>query len=135
MMSSKKSLLLPLLFLSACAANPPQQTLTVSGTLIEENGKFFLQAEEERYHLNRMPQLRYQNYLGQQLLIKGEVPNNCQQVWKDSIVQVQGGAEIVDMNKVDWSECLVADKVSLVTADGPKLVYDWEQIDLQDYYF
>ena len=135
MMSSRKNLLLPLLFLTACAANQPQQMLTVSGTLIEENGKFYLQAEEERYHLNRMPQLRYQSYLGQQLVIQGEVPRNCQQVWQEAILPLQGGAEIVDINRVDWSECLAADKVSLITADGPRLVYDWEEIELEDYHF
>ncbi|WGL16089.1 hypothetical protein PVT68_15100 [Microbulbifer bruguierae] len=134
-MSSRKSLLLPLLFLSACSANPAQQSLTAIGTLVEENGKFYLLGEEEHYHLNRMPQLNYGHYIGQKLVIQGEIPRYCHQAWQDSMIKVQGGAEMVDMNKVEWSECLVAEKVSLVTADGSQLIYDWEKIDLQDYYF
>ncbi|WOX04534.1 hypothetical protein [Microbulbifer pacificus] len=134
-MDSRKGYLLPLVFLSACAANPAQQPLTATGTLVEENGKYFLLGEQDRFHLNRMPQLNYEKYLGRELVIQGEIPSYCHQAWEDSIVKGPGGAEMADLNRVDWSDCLVANKVSLVTADGARLVYDWEKIDLEDYFF
>lgn len=134
-MKSRMSLLLPLALLTACAANPAQQAVTATGTLVQENGKFYLLGEQDRYHMNRMPQLNYNTYLGQELLVEGEIPRYCHQAWQDSVVNVQGGAEMVDLNKVDWSDCLAPDKVSLVTGDGLQLVYDWEEIELRDYHF
>ncbi|HEY8570062.1 hypothetical protein [Microbulbifer sp.] len=134
-MHIKHGFLIPLAFLAGCAANPAQQPLTATGVVVEENGKFFLQGTDDRYHLNRMPQLNYTKYLGRELVIQGEVPNYCHQAWEDSIIRVNGGAEMVDLNRVDWSDCLEANKISLVTNDGHRLVYDWEKIDLEDYFF
>ena len=134
-MTSRKGFLLPLIFLAGCAANQAPQSLTATGLLVEENGKFFLVGSEERYHLNSVPQLNYERYLGQELIVQGEIPRYCHQAWEDSLVKVHGGAEVVDLNRVDWSDCLEADKVSLVTADGAHLVYDWEEIEMEDYYF
>ncbi|WP_043319284.1 hypothetical protein [Microbulbifer sp. HZ11] len=134
-MTSRKGFLLPLLLLAGCATNQAPQPLTATGLLVEENGKFYLMGSEERYHLNSVPQLDYEKYLGRELIVQGEIPRYCHQAWEDSLVKVHGGAEMVDLNRVDWSECLEADKVSLITADGAHLVYDWEEIELEDYYF
>ena len=133
-MTSRLSLLLPIALLSACAANPAQQDITATGTVIEVNGKYFLQGEEDRYHLNRMPQLNYGSYLGQELVINGEIPRYCHQARRDSQVKVRGGEEMTDRNTVGWSDCLTADKVRLVTADGAELIYDWQEIELRDYH-
>ncbi|WP_346837509.1 hypothetical protein [Microbulbifer sp. SAOS-129_SWC] len=127
--------LIAILMLSACAANQAAQQITVSGTVVQSDGKYYLQGTKTKYHLNAMPQLHYRQYLGRELQVKGEVPSQCAQVWQDAVVKVGGDAEMVDLNKVDWSPCLAPQKVSLVTADGSELVYDWQKIDLEDYYF
>ncbi|AQQ66715.1 hypothetical protein Mag101_02960 [Microbulbifer agarilyticus] len=132
-MTSRLGFLLPLAFLTACVANPAQQPLTATGTLVEQNGKFYLQGPNARYHLNAMPQLNYERYLGHQLVIQGEIPSYCHQAWEDS--QLGGDAGAVAPNQVDWSDCLEADKVSLLTANGSRLVYDWQEIELRDYHF
>jgi len=127
--------LISVLMLSACAANQVAQQITVSGTVIETDGKYYLQDDKTKYHLNAMPQLHYREYLGRELQVKGEVPAQCAQVWQDAVVKVGDDAELVDMNKVDWSTCIAPQKVSLLTADGSELVYDWQKIDLEDYFF
>jgi len=122
------------LMLTACANNPVE-TVSVRGTVVEEDGKFYLQSQNDKYFLNAMPQLRYGRYVGKQLAIEGEVPQECTQVWDDAIVRVGNDAELVDINKVDWSQCIAAEKVSLITARGEQQVYDWEKIELEDYFF
>lgn len=124
-----------LLLLAACATVPPPEPITVSGIVVQESGKYFLEGPDGRYHLNRMPQLRYSRYLGQQLIIEGTIPNQCAQVWSDALVQVHGGAELVDWSRVDWSQCVAAEKVTLVTGDGERQVYDWQEIYMRFYYF
>lgn len=129
---------IPLLFalaISGCAHIEPAQQVTVSGTLIEESGKYYLHGDDSRYHLNAMPQLRYRQYLGRELVIRGQVPSECAQAWRDAVVKVGDDAELVDWGKVDWSPCIAPHRVDLVTTDGRELVYDWEKIDLEDYYF
>ncbi|MCW8127662.1 hypothetical protein [Microbulbifer halophilus] len=127
--------LLAALFISACSHIETAQQVTVSGTVIEEAGKYYLQDADARYHLNPMPQLQYRRYLDRELVIRGEVPTECAQAWQDAVVRVGDEGSVVDWEKVDWSPCLAPHKVNLVTADGRELVYDWEKIDLEDYYF
>ncbi|MGL6159553.1 hypothetical protein [Microbulbifer sp.] len=125
---------LPLL-LVACTANAPTPLITVSGTLVKAGGKYYLQSAETRYHLNWMPQLRYGKYLGRELVVRGSVPEQCAQAWEDAVIKVHGGAELVDWRAVDWSTCIAAERVSLVTEEGERLVYDWREINMEDYYF
>lgn len=133
-------ILRPLLFLSisllgACAGTPPAVQVTVSGTVIEAGGKYYLQSEDGKYHLNWMPQLRYGKYLGRELIVQGSVPGQCAQAWQGAVVKVHGGGELVDWSKVNWSTCIAAERVSLITGDGEQLVYDWQEINMEDYYF
>ncbi|WP_250459202.1 hypothetical protein [Microbulbifer litoralis] len=127
--------LLSALLVSACSNMETAQQVTISGTVIESDGKFYLQDSDSRYHLNAMPQLQYRDYLGRELVIRGEVPAECAQAWQDAVVQVGDNAELVDWEKVDWSPCIAPQRIKLVTTEGPELVYDWEKIDLEDYYF
>lgn len=127
--------LISVLMLSACAANQAAQQITVSGTVVETEGKYYLQADQAKYHLNDMPQLHYSNYLGRELQVKGEVPEQCAQVWQDAEMKVRDDAKMVGLNKVDRSSCIAPQKVSLLTANGSELVYDWQKIDLEDYFF
>lgn len=122
------------LLLGACASNPTE-TISVRGTVLEEDGKYYLQSADSKYFLSSMPQLRYGRYVGKTLAIEGEIPNQCTQVWDDAIIRVGNDSELVDLNKVDWSQCIAAEKVHLVTAQGEQQVYDWEKIELEDYFF
>lgn len=122
------------MLLGACASNLPE-TISVRGTVLEEDGKYYLQSTDSKYYLNAMPQLRYSRYVGKRLAIEGEVPEQCAQVWDDAIIRVGDDAELVDINQVDWSDCIAAEKVRLITAQGEQLVYDWEKIELEDYFF
>ncbi|WP_193161732.1 hypothetical protein [Microbulbifer hainanensis] len=131
----RSPLILLAVLLSGCAATLPAPEITITGTVVQDDGKFYLQGDNSKYHLNSMPQLHYDNYLGRELVVKGQVPEQCNQVWQDAIVKVGDDAEMVDMNRVDWSPCIEPQKVSLVTDMGNELVYDWQKIDLQDYYF
>ncbi|MFV8781324.1 hypothetical protein ACNKU7_02770 [Microbulbifer sp. SA54] len=122
------------LLLSACATIQPER-ISVRGTVLEEDGKYYLKSADNKYFLNAMPQLRYGRYVGKTLAIEGEIPNQCTQVWEDAIIPVGDDAELVDMNRVDWSQCIAAAKVHLVTARGERQIYDWEKIELEDYFF
>lgn len=108
--------LISALILSACANNPVTDVVTVSGTLTERNGQFYVRASEDGSsgtRLASMPQLDYSEYLGRELSVEGA---NC-------------------ITATAAANCLEPRKVSLVNDDRLELVYDWQQIDLEDYFF
>lgn len=111
------------MFLSACAANPPVNTVHLSGTLTEQNGDYFLQADTTSYQLSAMPQLQYREYLGRNLAVEGETSTLCAE--KTTGAAVETGEPT----------CIAPQKISLQTQAGDQLVYDWQKIDLEDYFF
>lgn len=106
--------LLSCLLVSACTSNRATDTNTFSGTLNKEENRFYLSSNSgERVFLSAMPQLDYKDYLGQRLSVQG---SSC-------------------ISHIAGSNCLEPRQIILVANEERELVYDWQQIDLEDYFF